>query len=189
MIRRNTTKLELSGVAFPPGSDLRIAENLKLIGGAADMRRTVNAGLVNVARTAFRKRSLSLSGDDMRPAALHHLFPGDYVEVIPVEPLAVTLPAPATSAQIPVGAVEVVGLTDAGELVQPDAQPADPRPLSVAHDPARVAALRASAPVIFPTAVRVVRFRPVLCCLVTDVNSAATEGTATAGWSLELEEV
>lgn len=188
-MRKMTTRLELSGVAFPPGSDLRISESLKLIGGAADMRRTVNAGLVNVSRSAFRKRALSLSGDDMRPAALHHLFPGDYVEVIPVEPLAVTLLAPSTSAQVPVGAVEVVGLTNAGVLVQPDAQPADPRPLSVTHDPARVAALRASAPVTFPTAVKIVRFRPVLCCLVTDVSSAATEGTATAGWSLELEEV
>jgi len=188
-MRKMTTRLELSGVAFPPGSDLRISENLKLIGGAADMRRTVNAGLVNVARAAFRKRALSLSGDDMRPAALHHIFPGDYVEVVPVEPLAVTLQSASTSAQVPVGAVEVVGLTDAGELVQPDAQPADPRPLAVTHDPARVAALRASAPVTFPVQVRVVRYRPVLCCLATDVSSAATEGAATAGWSIELEEV
>lgn len=188
-MRKTTTRVELSGVVFPPGSDLNISEGLSPIAQAADMRRTVNGDLLNVARPVLRKRRLTLGASDMRPAALSHLFPGDYLEAIPSEPVAITLAAPATSAQVPAGAVEVVGLSATGQLVQPVAQPVNPRPLSVTHDPARVAALRASDPVTFPTAVAAVRFRPVLACRVVSVSAEATENAASASWTLELEEV
>lgn len=188
-MRKTTTRVELSGVIFPPGSDLNISEGLSPIAQAADMRRTVNGDLLNVARPVLRKRRLTLGASDMRPAGLGHLFPGDYLEAIPSEPLAITLSAPATSAQVSAGAVEVVGLSATGQLVQPVAQPENPRPLSVAHDPARVAALRGQVPVNFPSPVVAVRFRPVLACRVVSVSAEATENAASASWTLELEEI
>ncbi len=188
-MRKSTTRVELSGVVFPPGSDLNISENLSPIAQSADMRRTVNGELLNVARSVMRKRRLTLGASDMRPAGLGHLFPGDYLEAIPAEPVAITLPSPATSAQVPVGAVEVVGLSATGQLVQPAAQPVNPRPLSVTHDPARVAALRSQVAVTFPSQVVAVRFRPVLACRVVSVSAEATENASSASWTLELEEV
>jgi hypothetical protein len=188
-MRKRTTRVELSGVIFPLGSDLNISEGLSPIAQSADMRRTVNGELLNVARPVLRKRRLTLGASDMRPAGIGHLFPGDYIEAVPSEPVSVTLPAPATSAQVPAGAVEVVGLSANGQLVQPTAQPASPRPLSATHSPARVAALRAPGPVTFPTAVVAVRFRPVLACRVVSVSAEATENAASASWTLELEEI
>ena len=189
MKRAASTKIELSGVSFPPGSDLYISEQLGIISSAADMRRTVNGELVNVARSAFRKRSLTLSGSDMRPAAMGHLFPGDYLEAIPAEPIAITLPTPSTSAQVPAGAVSVVGISESGDIILPSSQPADPRPLSTERDPSRISALRSFTPVNFPEPVRVVRYRPVLCCLVMDAGTNGTENQSSVSWSISLEEV
>jgi hypothetical protein len=182
------TDLELSGVSFPPGSDRAVAVAVRWIGEAADVVRTVNGDAVNLARPGFRKRALSISCSDLRGAATDHLVPGSYVEAIAPEPRAITLTPAATAASIP-AAVDVFGFTPDGRQIQPTAQPADPRPLQTVRDSARVASLRAVAPVAFAEPVASVHYRPVLPCLVMSSTNSDIEMDARSSWTLELEEV
>lgn len=183
------TRLLLSGVEIPAGSDMDIREAVTLISEASDMRRTVNGDLTNLSRAIFRKYRISISADDLFAAGVHGVAPGDYVECVPTEPFSISVPSPAAAVELPRAGIEVVGLTSDGRRVQPVSQPADPLPLTHARQPSRVAALRARPTVTFPEPVVLVRFRPVLACLVVDWSSDADERQATASWGLTLEEV
>lgn len=186
---KNMSALEISGIAFPPGSDRFISVSVQAIGEAADMRRTVNGQLVNVARSAFRKHAVSISCSDQRPPGLAEIWPGHYVECIAPAPHILSLHSPSSSATIPRAAIDVRGDTPDGRLIEPSAQPSDPRPLSTDQEPARVASLRSPSSVTFPEPVESVRYRPALACLVVSSNSDADEIKAQGSWSLDLEEL
>jgi hypothetical protein len=189
LISLGISKTELSGIFLPPGSDYAVRTSLKPISGASDFRRSVNGDLHNVARDAFKKYAVSVSCDDKRPAAFSDLFPGQYIELVPHEPHHLSLHTSSTSAILPRAAVDVIGMTAAGDIIQPSAQQADPRPLQTEYDSARVATLRASQTVTFAESVVSVRYRPVLACLLLNWSQDSTEHKSSAGWSLELEEV
>lgn len=189
LMKKNLTKTLISGVAFPPGSDLYIVCDVSPIAQASDLRRSVNGDLINLARSPFKKYRVSLTCADIRPAAIDHLFPGDYLEVVPSEPFHFSFHPPATSVQIPRSCIEIVGMTAAGDLVQPNVQPVSSLPLSKVYDPVRVAAMRANRTVNFPVAVESVRFRPVLACRLLSSSHDSVEFKSTSSWKLELEEV
>lgn len=185
---KNMSKLELSGISFPPGSDRFISVSVEPISAAADMQRTVNGDLLNLSRAAFRKHRLSVSCEDQRPPGFAEIWPGHYVEAIAPDPHIFTLHSPATSATVPRASIDVLGNTPDGRVIEPDAQPADPRPLQTERDAARVSLLRSPHNVTFAEPVESVRYRPALACLVISTNSDADETKARASWSIELEE-
>lgn len=186
---KQVTKLELSGIALPAGSDLYIKSTVKPISQAADIRRSVNGDLHNVAREVFQKFAVSISCSDMRPAAFSNLFPGQYIEVIAPEPHILSLHTPSNSAILLRSSVDIVGVTADGDVIQPSSSHADPRPLQVDRNPARVTYLRSSQNVIFPVDVVTVRYRPILACMLLDWSQDSTEHKSSSSWSMQLEEV
>ena len=188
-MRQKLTKLQLSGIELPAGSDAEIRSTLRFISAASDVRRTVNGDALNVSRSVFQRYAVSLSGDDAHPAALHAVKPGQYVEVLLPDFLSVSLPTPGFSVVLPRAGVEVYGLTSNGMKVEPFEQPASQTPLQTEKNASRLAVLRTQENVSFPQPVALVRFRPVLGCLVLNWNTDADERLARFGWQLELEEV
>lgn len=186
--RKSLTKLELTGITIPAGADLGISVSVQPISQAADFRRSVNGDLHNVARSHFQKLAVSISGSHMRPAPLHTLNIGQYIEVIAPEPHALSLPLAQISSTIPRSSQDVVGIAEAGHLVLPTSQPPSHAPLQGTKDPARIATLRSPQNISFPEPVVVVRYRPILACSVVNWSSDADEHRSSAGWSLQLEE-
>lgn len=186
--RQKLTRLQLSNIAIPPGADASISEAVGLISDAADIRRTVNGEAIQIARDAFRKYRVGITCSDMHSAGLHSVSPGDYVECIPTEPFSVSLPVAATSVTLPRAGIEAVGVKSNGEKVAPIAQlPA--QALQNVRSSGRISALRARPVVTFSEPVALVRFRPILACVVVEWSSDAAEKDATASWSLTLEEI
>lgn len=183
------TRLLLSTVTIPPTSDFDLSETVELIGDATDLRRTVNGEPVNVARAVFRKYSVSISASDLRAAGVFAMTPGDYVECVPSEPFSVSVKPAATSVELPRSGIEVIGITASGAKIGPTAQPVDRRPLEVDRDGDRIADLRLRPTVTFASPVTLVRFRPILACVVTNWSTSADERAATASWSLNKEEI
>lgn len=183
------SRLRISGVDIPPAADRDIKVSVQLIGDAADMRRTVNADLINVSRAIFRKYAISISASDLHVAGLAGLTPGDYVEVLLPDPIAVSPASPATVIELPRAGVDVIGITPDGHRVEPMAQPASPLPLHASRAPARVSALRIRPSVTFSEPVSLVRYRPALACAVVNWSIDTDERLAESSWSLELEEV
>lgn len=187
--RKKLSGLRIGGVELPPGSDTDIRVSLGLISGAADLRRTVNADLLNVARAVFQKYAISITGSGFRPAGLAGLAPGDYVEVIVPEPIAISVRTPATTVELPRAGIDVVGLTADGRRVLPDDQPPSPLPLQVIRSGTRTAALRIRPSVTFSEPVTMVRYRAALACGVVGWSIDDDERLASSSWSLGLEEI
>lgn len=186
---RKYSGLQLSGIDLPIGSDRDVRVSIGLIGEASDLRRTVNADLINLSRSVFRKYFANIAGSGLRPAALAGLTPGDYVELIAPEPLSISCRSPLSAVELPRAGIDVIGLTVEGDRIQPDAQPTSPLPLQIDRTAARVASLRAKPIVTFSTPVVSVRYRAALACAVVSWSSDSDERMASSTWSLNLEEI
>lgn len=187
--RPKLSDLRISGIAMPAASDRDVRVTLTPISAAADLRRTVNADLVNLARPVFQKYAISVSCADLWPAGVEGVMPGQYAEISPPARLSVSLLQASTSAQLPRAAYAVYGLAADGRKVSPIAQPENPRPLQPVFSAERVADLRVRPTVIFPEPVELIRFRTVFACLVLNWSTDADERQASASWSIQLEEV
>jgi hypothetical protein len=74
-------QLVLSGVGVPPYSVRGINTTIEPIGGAADMRRTINGALVDLSQAQFRKLAVTISCNDQQPPACDGVWPGRTVTV------------------------------------------------------------------------------------------------------------
>jgi len=74
------TVLIISPIGVPPYSARGIVEELSLISGAVNLRRTINGELLNFSASQFNKYKLSWSCDDMDSPALN-VVPGEVVTV------------------------------------------------------------------------------------------------------------
>ncbi|KIN72674.1 hypothetical protein [Sulfitobacter guttiformis] len=189
MINEKYTRLKISTLTIPAWADWQVTESVRLISQAADLRRTVNGELVNVARSTFRKYSVDIRVQDHWAAGLSGIDLGSYCEVIPSEHFSLSVPGGAVSAKIPRAGIEVVGITDDGVEIPATSQPTNPLPLQTARAGNRIGFLRVQRTVSFSTPVVLVRYRPVLACLVTDWTTDSDEAAATASWTISLEEV
>lgn len=63
------SKLLINGERLLPGSDFDVSFSIAPIGQAANMRRTVNGQMINLARSVYRKYAISISGNGRRSPA------------------------------------------------------------------------------------------------------------------------
>ena len=71
------TVLSLSGMGIPPYSARGLTQTLTPIGASSNLRRTVNAALVDISDSTFRKyASVIRSRGDVDPPALEGRWPG-----------------------------------------------------------------------------------------------------------------
>ncbi|UFM66803.1 hypothetical protein LOS78_12790 [Paracoccus sp. MA] len=188
-IRPKVTSLRLSGIELPPGSDGDISVSVSPISGASDLRRTVNADLVNLARAVFQKYAVQITGSGMIPPAIQGLMPGDYIECITPEPFRISVRTPSTAVELPRAAIAVSGTAYDGRTIMPVAQPPDRSSLRVVQSSSRTSQLRTRPVVTFPEAVYAVRYRAVLACAVIDWSVDSDERLADSRWSLSIEEI
>lgn len=182
------TRLQLSCISITPGSDFDLSESVTPVAEAYSEMIDLNGGARNAARPVHRKWKVDISASDMRSAGLISVWPGQYVEAIPSEPVSVPVPGGGTIVSLPRRGIEVVGMTADFSIIHPVAQPATPLPLHVAETAERVASLRTRPSVSFAAPVVEVRYRPVLACIVTAWSYDADERAATVSWSLSLRE-
>lgn len=84
----DTTVLSLVGVGVTPYSARGLTQTLNPISASAQLRRTVNGALINVASTQHRKYSSTISCTDQQAPALNGIWPGAAVTVDCVAELA-----------------------------------------------------------------------------------------------------
>lgn len=182
------TELEISGIAIPARADDTVSVRISPESSAADMRRTVNGDLKNIAREVFRKYAISVSGTGINLPSIAGIWQGQYVEILPPDPISLK-PRPGG---LVVGwnraAVAVHGRTLDGRRVEPISQPPSPLPLFEEVSKPRVAALRTPWEVTFPEAVAIVFVRPVIACLVTNWGTDSEDASKEVSWSIELAE-
>lgn len=77
----DNTILRLIAVNVPPYSARRLRQTLQPIGASAQMRRTIDGVLVDIADSAFRKFGSTISGSDVDPPAISGVWPGLHVTV------------------------------------------------------------------------------------------------------------
>ena len=82
------TLLVLSGIGIPDYTARGLTESLSLIGGAANLRRTVNGGLKDLSAGQFRKYRLEISCADQETPVIQNMWPGIQVTVDCVSELA-----------------------------------------------------------------------------------------------------
>jgi hypothetical protein len=76
-----TSVLSLSGFGVPPYSARGASQSLEPIGQAQQLRRTINASLIDVSRPEFRKYRSTISCSDQQPPAVDGVWPGQIVTV------------------------------------------------------------------------------------------------------------
>ena len=76
-----TSVLSLSGFGVPPYSARGASQTLEPIGQAQQLRRTINASLIDVSRPEFRKYGSTISCSDQQPPAVDGVWPGQIVTV------------------------------------------------------------------------------------------------------------
>lgn len=84
-----TTVFRLSGIGVPPYSARGLRQTLTPIAQAAQLRRTINGDLDDVAAAQFRKFQSTISGDDQAPPAVDGVWPGRTVTVDCIAELSV----------------------------------------------------------------------------------------------------
>jgi hypothetical protein len=72
----DTTLLAIAEIDVPPYSARGISQTLQPIGGAGQMRRTVNGTLVDISATQFRKYRSTIACTDQQQPALDGVWPG-----------------------------------------------------------------------------------------------------------------
>ena len=76
-----TSVLSLSGFGVPPYSARGASQTLEPIGQAQQLRRTINASLIDISRPEFRKYRSTISCSDQQPPAMGGVWPGQIVTV------------------------------------------------------------------------------------------------------------
>ena len=77
----NETLLVLTGIGVAPYSARGLEQTLQPIGGAGQLRRTINGTLVNLSEDQLRKFTSTISGSDQLSPALNGVWPGKAVTV------------------------------------------------------------------------------------------------------------
>lgn len=166
------TILRVAGRALPAGTCHGVAETLRPE-GRGEVRRTLDGRAVLLGFGLATRLEVRLSGTGVRPPALCDLRTGDAVTVDCASVRSATLP-PATDAY----------------ALPHDAVPGSVRVATVDGERDQTAyAFERTVYVQASPAVREVRWRPRLACLVTEPLSVDTdEPGARASWSLSLVE-
>lgn len=73
--------LVITGIGLPPASIRGVTQTLEPIAAAAQVMRTVNGGLVDLAPVAMRKYASTITCRDQAPPALSGVWPGLAVTV------------------------------------------------------------------------------------------------------------
>jgi hypothetical protein len=81
MTENALTTLAITGVGVPPYSARGLHQTVQPIAGAAQLKRTVNAELIDVSDVLFRKYASQISGSDQDPPAIDGIWPGLQVVV------------------------------------------------------------------------------------------------------------
>lgn len=155
-------------VAFPKGSNRRIAQTLEPIEGPATLRRTVNGTMTVVQNPLFRKYRSSVDCADFTLPSLTLADIGEEFTVECSATLWQTMPAggSTTLERDPVpGSVQA--LTSDGNIV--------------AHTLAGRVVSAAGADSVC--------YRPVLTCILADLSFDDDETSAERSWTIDLEEV
>ena len=170
------TRLILPGIPLGWQTGLNIRENLQAI-EFGELRRTVNGTLLNLIPIEFRKYSLTISSDDMRPPALSRLWKGTELNgVVPVSELGDFILMGGTSRTL-----ERTPYAGSVRLLGPDGLPAAV-PFTING---KIVTLTGAAPFDLR-----IYYRPVLRMLVSAAwTNAETERSAVSSWTLPLEEV
>lgn len=105
----NLTELRLDPIGLPPYAARNITQTLEPIDGAAQLARTVNGTLIDLADGTYRKYKSNISCTDQQSPALDGVWPGDILIVdcvkelsyrtaggSPARPVASTTDDPAT---------------------------------------------------------------------------------------------
>lgn len=188
MSTKKLTDLQLSGIAIPARADDSVSVRIAPEAGSSDLRRTVNGDLVQVARSVFQKYAISLTGTGINLPALVPSWPGQYVEILTPDPIAITPTPDGLSASWNRAAVGVHGRTADGIRVEPGSQPPSVLPLQEVGGSARLVQLRAPWSVTFPVPVVVVFARPIIACLSAGWSADTEDASKSAAWALELRE-
>lgn len=180
------TVLNLSGIGVVPLSGRGITEQLGLIDNG-NLRRTINGTLVDTTLSSHRKFRVSISGQDVQPAALNAVWRGQETTVQCISELSkkITLTAGA-AANVSLVRKPVTGsgraicrLADVDYITSGVTFEAITGGWKADVDFSN-AALSGDAYVMF---------RPELDCMVDGWTSDTDEYAAAPGWSIELLEV
>lgn len=177
------TNLVLAGIGIPRFSARGIKETLAPL-ELGELRRNINGTLVDLTDPALhRKYGLTISGDDVRPAALDKVWMGKVVTVSCVSTLgqAATFTAGAASIGLGRGAVAGSGLAQVDDLFSDDVEFAEDSGGETIATAAFADTAVAGAGFIF--------YRPVLVMMVRRFSGDFDEWKAGNVWSLDLEEV
>lgn len=74
-----TTILRLHGIGVPPYSARNLSDNLRPIGQAKQLYRTVNGRLVDFSVPQFRRYAISIACTDQDPPACDGVWPGQQI--------------------------------------------------------------------------------------------------------------
>ena len=77
----NETLLTITGAGVPPYSARGLQQTLDPIPLTANIRRTVNGGLINLSPTQFRKYMSIITCEDQQTPAVGGIWPGSVVTV------------------------------------------------------------------------------------------------------------
>lgn len=103
------TLLVLSGIGIAPYSARGVRQTLVAIDASANVRRTVNGGLVSLGQTQFHKYESKISCDDMNSPAADGIFPGAVIAVDCVVELAYLTSGGAPQRTVVTGSERIVG--------------------------------------------------------------------------------
>ncbi len=156
------TILKLVGMGVPSYSARGLTQTLEPIGGAIQLRRTINGALKDISDPVFRKYQSTISATDQRPPAIDLVWPGKLLEVWCVQELAVQGSISETTTE-PLTTTDPEGI--AGLFGRPYV------PDSIRHEGGFTF------------------YRPVLTMLVTGLSTSTDEWAASDDWSITLEEV
>ncbi|WP_107675016.1 hypothetical protein [Agrobacterium sp. LAD9] len=107
------TKLLCPALGIGWQTALNLSVEMSPISGSANITRTWNGGIVNLADPMFRLYAIRISSgaDDMRPPALANLWPGETFSIVPPGELCVVIPVGSSTALFPRKVHEARALT------------------------------------------------------------------------------
>jgi hypothetical protein len=108
MSASDDTLLVLTGIGIPDYSARGLSQTLQPINAAAQARRTINGGLVDLSFDQFRKYQSSISCSDQQAPAIDGIMPGAMVTVECVSELCYPTGGTPSRTAVP-GSTRVVG--------------------------------------------------------------------------------
>lgn len=179
--------MELSGIGVVPLSDAGITENLSPIDNGSLMR-TINGTLIDVTLTSHRKYAVTLSGNDVQPAALGNVWRGQTVTLSAISELAQA--ATLVSGAVTGVAIDRQPVTGSGRAIYKNG--ADERfaaTVTFTENPTGVYTAGMDFGDGSIAGEAFLLYRPKLSMMVVGFSQDTDEFAGAPGWSLELEEV